>query len=491
MHEGQTARAEDMPAAQAQSAPVKLAVLGAGPAGAGAALYVARKGFADVAVFEREARVGGNSASFQIDGIWCDHGSHRFHPAADPEVMASVKGLLGDDLLARPRHGRIRLKKQWIHFPLKPVDLLMKLPKGFAAQLAFDAVGKALPKAPLTDPNFATELERGLGPAMSQAFYFPYVRKLWGIPPEELAVTLAKKRVSGSSIVKILQKVVRQIPGFKSPTTGIFYYPRRGFGQIIEALRDAGLAAGVEYRMNAEITAVERDGLRARAVRVKTNGVEERRAFDAIWSSLPISLLVRMMDPPAPAHVLEAANAIRYRGMILIYLVLDTPQFTEYDAHYFPELDVPISRMSEPKNYNAATEPNDRTVLCAELPADPGDEHWDLSNEELGKRYCTWLADVGLPVKANVLKVETRRLRQAYPVYNRGYEEHFRVMDEWLSQIDGLLTFGRQGLFAHDNTHHALAMALGATECLNETGAFDRDLWAKARVEFESHVVED
>ena len=35
-------------------------------------------------------------------------------------------------------------------------------------------------------------------------------------------------------------------------------------------------------------------------------------------------------------------------------------------------------------------------------------------------------------------------------------------MDRWLGELERLLTFGRQGLFVHDNTHHALYMAYAA-----------------------------
>jgi protoporphyrinogen oxidase len=147
--------------------------------------------------------------------------------------------------------------------------------------------------------------------------------------------------------------------------------------------------------------------------------------------------------------------------------------------------------MSEPKNYANAGEPRGLTVLCAELPSDPGEETWGLSDEALGKRMCGWLASVGLPVNVAPAKTLTRRLAQAYPVYDLNYEEHFRVMDDWLSEIDGLLTFGRQGLFAHDNTHHAMAMAYAACDCLDADGGFDRVRWAKHRLEFTSHVVED
>ena len=177
--------------------------------------------------------------------------------------------------------------------------------------------------------------------------------------------------------------------------------------------------------------------------------------------------------------------------MILIYLVLEQDPFTEYDAHYFPEYAVPISRLSEPKNYSASTEPKGVTVLCAELPCDPHEELWALGDDELGAKLCEWLAGVGLPVTAKVRRTETRRLGYAYPVYDRGFESRLKVLDRWAEGMGGLLTFGRQGLFAHDNTHHALAMADGAVDCLNDDGSFDLDKWHAYRRVFETHVVED
>jgi protoporphyrinogen oxidase len=177
--------------------------------------------------------------------------------------------------------------------------------------------------------------------------------------------------------------------------------------------------------------------------------------------------------------------------MILIYLVLRADQFSPVDAYYFPEEGVPISRMSEPKNFTGATEPRGRTVLCAELPSDPGQPEWDLDEAELGRRLCSWLERAGLPVRVPIDRVVVHRLRQAYPVYGRGYDTHFGKVDEWVGRLDGLLTLGRQGLFAHDNTHHTLAMAYAAAECFGDGGRLDRGRWAEYRREFESHVVED
>ena len=125
------------------------------------------------------------------------------------------------------------------------------------------------------------------------------------------------------------------------------------------------------------------------------------------------------------------------------------------------------------------------------MPADPGSSEWQASDEELGKRLCDWLGQAGLPVRSKVLRVTTRKLRQAYPIYRQGYDSEFARIDHWLSTIDGLVSFVRQGLFVHDNTHHALYMAYSAAKCLRTDGSFDRDLWSEHRQVFETHVVED
>ena len=198
-----------------------------------------------------------------------------------------------------------------------------------------------------------------------------------------------------------------------------------------------------------------------------------------------------MKRPVPPADVLASAASIAFRGMILIYLVLEQEQFTEFDAHYFPEEAIRISRLSEPKNYSLSTEPRGRTILCAELPADPGSPEWAMSDEEIGRALVGWLGQAGLPVRAPVARVVTRRLGQAYPVYRSGFEEHLKKLDDYTAGIEGLLLFGRQALFAHDNTHHALFMAYSAADCLSADGSFDHARWAGFRKIFETHVVED
>lgn len=469
----------------------RVVILGAGPAGVGAAFQLQRTGIAHAMVLEQANQVGGIAGSFQLDGVYCDHGSHRLHPAVDPAVLRDWQSLLGEDLRLRVRHGRIRLQGRWIHFPLKPMDLLLRLPKRFGFGVSTDLVRKLFPNPTQRPETFASILQHGLGRTICQEFYFPYARKLWGVAPEELAPTTAKRRVSGSSLGKMLRKVLSQVPGLKPPRAGKFFYPRRGYGQLSDCLAEAAQKAGAEIVLGARVTAIERQGNCVTAVRYERAGKEHVLPTQHVWSTLPVTLLARLMRPEAPPEVLEAANRLCYRGMVLVYLVLEQDQFSRFDAYYFPEESIPVSRMSEPKNFFGLQEPRGTTVLCAELPCDPGGPYWNLTDVELGEKLCGWLETAGLPVHAPIRRIHTRRLRQAYPVYRSGYEQHLERLDRWIEGLDGLLHYGRQALFAHDNTHHALYMAYAAVDCLAADGTFDEEHWQEFRRVFETHVVED
>ena len=470
--------------------PVSVTVLGAGPAGLGAAYALAQRGI-NVVVLEQLERVGGNAGSFELAGTRVDFGSHRFHPAADAAVLAIVRGLLGDDLLERPRHGRIRLMGRWLHFPLKAQNLLFNAPPRFAFGVAKDLLSKALPEGETVEETFETILRRGLGSTICEAFYFPYARKIWGMEPADLSPVQAYKRVSSSSITKLLKRLMPFGSGVRgAKTKRIFYYPRDGFGQISEALGEAAARSGADIRLGAKVTRVV---LGSDGHRLEYSFEGDRHTLDTkhIWSTIPITTLTRLAEPAAPGPVVAAARSLRFRGMVLIYLVLDMPQFTPFDAHYLPGADIRITRLSEPANYSARTNPKNTTVLCAELPCQAGDGTWELDDEALGQLVLKDLAQAGIPVECKVNEVLVKRLPQAYPLYPAGFENAFDLLDNWAKGLRNVLTFGRQGLYAHDNTHHALYMAFAAASCLGNDGFFDQSRWALAREVFASHVVED
>jgi protoporphyrinogen oxidase len=472
-----------------KAARARVAILGAGPAGVGAAWQLARQGKADVTVFEQREDVGGNAGSFELEGIPVDYGSHRLHPACPPQILSDLHELLQGDLLDRPRHGRIRLRGRWIHFPLKPIDLLFHLPLSFAAGVASDSIRKVIKRQSTGAETFATVLERGLGRTICRDFYFPYAKKIWGLAPDELSATQARRRVSAGSLGKMVRKVLGLVPGFKAPGAGRFYYPRGGYGQISRAIAAAASEAGADIQLGASVRRLHLGT--PHRIEVECGGQIRDYEADYIWSTLPISILARATQPAAPPVVLEASQSMESRAMVLVYLVVDQQQWTPFDAHYFPEEEIRLTRLSEPKNYSASKVPANKTVLCAEIPCAVNDDIWCASEEELADLVRDSLERCALPLKSRISKVVSQHLPHAYPIYRDGYEQHFDLLDAWASGLNRVLTLGRQGLFAHDNTHHTLAMAYAAVDCLHESGEFNQARWRKYRAEFTKHVVED
>ena len=461
-------------------------VLGGGPAGVGAAYQLRRLNHARVTLVERQGRFGGNAGSFDWAGQSLDFGSHRLHYTTEPAILADIRSLLEGDLLERKRNGRIKLRGRLIRFPFKPVDLLTSLDKRFAAGVMRDMATSSLRKRGNSSGNtYADVLMQSLGPTICEDFYFPYARKIWGQEPGALSGVQAQRRVTANSFMKLIKRILKPVGD------GMFYYPRRGFGQITNAYAAAAERAGAEMLMNTSVDRLEKpaSGDQPWKVHVSQQGASRVLDADYVWSTIPITMLARLTTP-APPEASGNTPGIDFRAMLLVYLQLDVDRFTPTDAHYFPEASIAITRLSEPKNYSDLTTPTGSTVLCAELPCAPGDKNWAMSDEELGNLVVRDIRTAGLPLERPPVAVHVKRLRHAYPIYLTGYEKHFDALDAWASQQPRLLTFGRQGLFAHDNTHHALFMAYSAAECLTN-GTFDEARWSEFRRVFARHVVED
>jgi protoporphyrinogen oxidase len=418
----------------------RIAVIGSGPAGLWAARTAQAAGH-EVVVHERADHVGGMSASFDVGGVRVDHGSHRLHPTTDPAILRQLQALV--PLQWRPRNGRIRLLDRWLRFPLRPVDLVTHLPPRIA-------LGSVVHSRKERADTYAEVVRARFGQAMLDSFYGPYAHKLWGLSPDDLSGEQARKRISASSPLDLAKRALRrQRPGF--------WYPERGFGAIVDAL-----ARDVDVRLESAVTSL--DQLDA----------------DVVWSTIPLPALAKLAGGPT--------TNLRFRALALVYLVLDQRPWTTFDAHYLPGPETPLSRASEVLNYReSAADPTDRTVLCCELPCAVGDEHWTMADADLGALAAR---DLGVDT-TRIVDVHVKRLPAAYPIYDIGWERELAPLDEWLAARTDLISFGRGGLFAHDNTHHAIAEGDAAARCLHQDGTWDTTAWAAARARFAQHVVED
>lgn len=460
---------------------VDLAVLGAGPAGLAAAWRAAGRGLS-VAVLERTGHIGGMAASFEVAGVRVDLGSHRLHPATPPHLLAALRGLLGADLQLRTRNGRLRVYDRWVGFPPRPGELVRALPPVALRRILRDALCAPFRRA--DGSSYGALLAARLGPELCGALFEPYAVKLWGLSAQDIDAEQARLRVTADSPWKIAAQVLRD----RTDGQGrVFYYPRRGFGQLTEAMAEAAVGAGASIRTGVEVTHLD---IRGRAPVLRLAGGGALRCGHVL-STVPLTALAGLVRPLPPPEPARAAQWLRFRAMLLVYLVHEGGRWTGYDAHYLPGRDTPVSRVSEPANYRTcADDPTGHSVLCAELPCDADGRLWAMADGELVGLVTEGLARNGLP-PIRLAGVQVRRLRQVYPVYRVKYAETLASLADWTDGLERVTTFGRLGLFTHDDTHHALAMAFGLVDALRPDGRRDAERWAAAQARSASHVVED
>ncbi len=494
-------------------------VLGGGPAGVATALEAAERGL-DVVLLEREPHTGGMAGSFDCDGVRVDFGSHRLHPVTPPAVMKRLTDLLGDDLQVRTRHGRLRLLDRWVEFPLQAGDLARAMPREWVLRVARDAALSPVVRLrhqsrPRADPSYARALRSSLGPTVYDTLYEPYARKLWGMRGEQIDAEQARVRVSADTVPKVAMRVLRSSVGQlrqrnsrrrgdagappSAPRGKTSNYPRRGFGQIVEALDAAARVAGAHIETGVTVSAIVPGSDMTQV------SAEDGRTWQAsrVFSTLPIPLLARFVDPAPSDDVAADAKGLRFRAMVLVYvthraedLAADRAdhgpvRWSAYDAHYLPGDGTPITRISEPSNYrDNPDDPRDRSVICAEIPCAIGDDIWNAGEDALGDLVHQALKDFDLP-GLNPSAVHVRRLPSVYPIYEHGFAQRLDRLEHWADGIPGVTTLGRSGLFAHDNTHHALIMARAAVAAIRPDGTFDEARWHRSRESFREHVVED
>ena len=496
----------------------EIVIIGAGPAGLSAALDAAEAGHHCMLV-EAGSAVGGMAGSFEFAGQRVDYGSHRLHFALGDRQRARFERLLSDDLQVRPRNGRIRLRDRWIGFPLRTWDLLTHVPPSFGLRVAADIVTAPLRRTQGTSsgrshgPSFDTEVRARLGPTVADEFYGPYARKLYGVEPGELDAELARRRVSATSGIDVLRRVVRAA----RPAGRQFLYPRHGYGQLSEAMASAAVEAGVDLRLNTAAARIDLSTggvtvrLRPQGQQTDVDGTgrpgtatasnatpnpgtdaSETVSADAVLSTVPVPTLASIVEPAPPPDVISALERCRTRSMVLAYLAVDRDQYTPYDAHYFPGPETVVARLSEPKNYRDGDDPAGQSVLCAEIPCWSHDDIWHTDETEIAERVAADLHASGLPT-VSVSETAVRRLPSVYPVFERATMGDRATVAGWLASLapSGLISFGRQGLAVIDNLHHVTDMGAEAASALTPEGEISSAAWLASLDRFASHVVED
>ncbi len=451
-------------------------VIGAGPAGLVTAYDLVRNGQKAI-VLEQADKVGGISRTETYKGYRFDIGGHRFFTKVG-EVQALWKEILGDDFIQVPRMSRIYYRNRFFDYPLSISSTLKNIGPIDSTLIVLSYL-KAKAKAKL-DPdreaeNFEEWVTERFGGRLYRTFFKSYTEKVWGIPCDKIQAEWAAQRIKGLSLSKA---VLNAMFGSNDTKTLIkeFDYPILGPGMMWERCRDLIEEGGSEVSMETQVLRVERTGMRIDRVVVQKGDQVSTVTGDHYVSSMPVSALVKRLDPPAPKAVLDAAAGLKYRDFLIVPIVVNLKSVFPDNWIYIHSPEFRVGRIQNFKNWSAAMVPDlEKTCLGMEYFCSEGDDIWEKSDDELIRLATEEIVGLALVPDASFVEDGTViRQKKAYPVYDGDYRKHLAVLQEFMLGFENLQTVGRNGMHRYNNQDHSmLSGLLAAKNILGEK----HDLW--------------
>ena len=189
--------------------------------------------------------------------------------------------------------------------------------------------------------------------------------------------------------------------------------------------------------------------------------------FDHLISSMPLSELVRVMDPPAPEQVQEAARALRYRDFLTVALVLPVDRGFPDNWIYVHSGKVRVGRVQNFGSWSPDLVKQGRTCLGLEYFVFEGDGLWSMADDDLVALGTRELETLGLVQPGDVETGFVVRMPKAYPVYDAGYHLKVQAIREWLeAETPNVHPIGRNGMHRYNNQDHSMLTAMLTVEGL-------------------------
>ncbi|MCH9666523.1 MAG: FAD-dependent oxidoreductase [Actinomycetia bacterium] len=424
-------------------------IVGAGPAGLTAALVLAKNGVTP-RLYEASGTVGG-LASTPTDGDWrIDAGGHRFFTKIEAVSDLWRSLLPADQWISVPRSSAMLVDDHLVRYPLVGRDLVTQMGLGRGIHGLGSLLWSRLRRGTPVDSS-ASFRDWGtfeFGRYWYQLFFDGYVRKTWVADPKDLASDWANQRIKPI--------IWRREP--EAQGEDVFQYPRLGPGQVWEAAAAALAQMNVVPSMNSPIVKVRSDGA-ACTVQLQ-NG--DTATGDALFSSMPLRLLVDALDPQPPQYIRAFAAALKHRAMITVAVALRERHEIPYNWVYTPGMNFAAGRIQNYRRWSPDLAPRnwDGTYLGFEYYIGPEGELWTASDKRLTGMVEKDLRTLGMG-DSHVERIMVARSQFAYPVHDPTRDRNVaRIRDYLREHHPTIYPIGRNGMHHYDNQDHAMLSAV-------------------------------
>ncbi len=453
------------------SASPRIVIIGAGPAGLGAAWRLHELGHPDWLMVETSDHAGGLASSVvDPSGFTWDLGGHvlfSHYPYFD-RVMDTA---LGDAWVEHVREAWVWMRDRWIPYPFQnnvwrlPADDLIACINGL---IDLQASARETPR------TFRQWLLASFGAGICDVFMLPYNCKVWGYDPSRLDVGWMGERVATVDVKRVLANLIYRRDDVSWGPNATFRFPLHGgTGAIWRAV--AALLPSANIQFGRSVIAVDLDRKR---IIVKDG---EAIPYEHLLSTMPLDNLMRCVNE-RPLLTELASRFVHSSSHIVGVGLKGTPpdDLRTKCWIYFPEDRVPFYRATVFSNYSPNNVPTSSPhwSLMAEVSESP-DKPVQVSSV-VAEVVAGFMA-CGFIDPASVVSTWHHRLEHGYPTPWLGRDSVLAPIEKEL-RAAGVLSRGRFGAWKYEvsNQDHSFMQGVEAVNHLIQ-GESERTYYGEMR----------
>ncbi|MBM2812980.1 MAG: amine oxidase, partial [Chloroflexi bacterium] len=296
----------------------------------------------------------------------------------------------------------------------------------------------------LSAANFAEWILATFGPGLAELFMYPYNRKVWGYPLEQLSVDWIGERVARPDLDRIRRNIAERRDDVSWGPNNLFRFPLEGgTGAIWKAV--ASLLPSERLRFGHRVKSVRPSD------RVLTLENGQRLNFDTLISTVPLDVLTTMVEGLS-AQALEAGRRLVHSSVHVIGVGLHGAQPETLRRKcwmYFPEPSSPYYRVTVFSNYSPRNVPpiDDCWSLMAEVCETP---YRSVDPSALRSGVLAAMErDRLIPPGTRVVSYWQRREEYGYPTPFLGRDDALRALQYEL-EAHRIFSRGRFGAWKYE-----------------------------------------
>jgi protoporphyrinogen oxidase len=441
-------------------------IIGAGPAGLSAAETLAKSN-RTFSVLEASDHTGGLSATIRHDDFYFDLGGHRFF-TKNADIEKYVTDLLGEEQILVDRSSKLLLRGKFFDYPLKPMNAMFGLGISTATSIIINYIAERLKFNRDVPKSLEDWIISQFGTTLYQLFFKTYTEKVWGIPCSRISAQWGVQRIKGLSLrTAIIDAFWEKRKKDAASLLKHFTFPKMGIGVICDKLAET-IKEPNRLLLNAPAAELFHDGERITAVAYSGKSEAGKIEADYVISSMPITELVTSLRPAAPDEIISAARWLKYRELVCVALMFDTPFVTDQTWIYVHDPRIDFGRLHEPKNWSRYMAPENKSCVVFEYFCNQGDAVWNSSDEELFARTKRDFkqSNIAPAAVSRIFDYKVVRSEKAYPSYEIGFSQHLLKIRKYLQTFKNLQLIGRYGTYKYNNLDHSIETGIKGAQNL-------------------------